>query len=381
MLKRSEHVPEIDRRWSWAEIDLAAIRHNVRAMRRLLKRGCRLMAVVKADAYGHGAIACARAARDAGAGSLGVATVQEAVDLRTAGIDLPVLILSEPPASTAPLLIAHGITPSVCTAAFAERYGRAAADAGTRAPYHLAVNTGMNRIGTDWGSIAEFARSACSHPSLLMQGVFTHFATAGDPDERFMRVQQRRFEQAVAALRAGGTDPGIVHAANSAAAILAPDTHYDLARCGISLYGFHPGPNTRKLIDLRPAMSVHARVTDVHAVAAGEGVGYGLAHRCSRDALVCTVPVGYADGLRAGLSGRIEFTVGGTAARQAGHICMDQCMFEAPAGTAPQIGDEVIIAGKGRAPGATVESMSAMLDTIPHEVAVGFAQRLYRVYR
>nr|WP_165173329.1 alanine racemase [Adlercreutzia sp. ZJ242] len=382
-------IPETDRRWAWVEIDLAAIRHNAMAVKSRLARGCRLMAVVKADAYGHGAVRCAKTALNSGAEYLGVATVNEAVQLREALVNAPILILGEPPISSIPLLLAYKIMPSVYTAEFAIQYAEAADSLGLRAPFHLKVNTGMNRIGVRHDEVVAFMHQVGFHRALDLVGTFTHFATADCAETLDFQIQAKRFLEAVNALRAAGVDPGIVHAANSAAGIRYPEVHFDMVRLGISLYGFYPCPETYGEIDLRPAMSVHARVTDAKLVPMSEGVSYGMHYRSPGSVKICTVPIGYADGLRRGLSGNTDFIVDGKAFRQVGNICMDQCMFEVDLRTYatrrrvdPQIGDEVLIVGEAGDAVVTIDEMADKLGTIQHEIAIGFGcSRLPRIYR
>ena len=354
-------IPATDRRWAWTEIDLNAIRHNATAVKQRIGRACRLMAVVKADAYGHGAVRCAKTALNSGAEYLGVATVQEAVELREGLVNAPILVLSEPPLESIPLLLAYKVMPSVYTPEFAIQYAEAADSFGLRAPYHLAVNTGMNRIGVRHDEVVAFMTQVSFHRALDLVGTFTHFATADCAETLDFQIQVKRFIEAVNALRVAGIDPGIVHAANSAAAIRYPDVQFDMVRLGISLYGFHPCQQTRTMIDLRPAMSVHAR---------------------------CTVPIGYADGLRRGLSGCTDFIVEGQRFPQVGTICMDQCMFEVDLRTYgarrkvdPQIGDEVIIVGRQGDSVVTIDDLANRLGTVQHEVAIGFGcSRMPRVY-
>lgn len=266
-----------ERRWSWVEVDMAAIRNNIAVARRRLKPGTRLCAVVKADAYGHGAVEVARQAISAGAYQAAVATVSEGVELREAGITAPILLLSEPPVQAIPLLLGHNIMPSVYTVEFAVAYGEAADAHGMRAPFHLAVNTGMNRIGVRFDQVPEFLRQISFHRALEHVGTFTHFATADCSETLDFRMQFRRFTQMISALRSTGVNPGLVHCANSAALLRYPETHLDMARLGISLYGFHPCPETRGYFDLRPAMSVHARITAVNTPPMSEGVSLRLA--------------------------------------------------------------------------------------------------------
>lgn len=381
-------ISAIDRRWSWVEVDLSAIRHNVGEYRRRLGSGTRLMAVVKADAYGHGSVQVARTALHSGAEWLGVATVDEAIKLREALVNAPILVLSEPPVTAAPLLLAYKVVPAVYTPEFAIAYAETADAFGLRAPYHLAINTGMNRIGVQHDRVIEFMTQVGFHRALDLNGVFTHFATADEAETLDFQIQAKRFIEAVSALRAAGIDPGIVHAANTAAGARFADVHFDMARLGVSLYGLHPSAQTRPLLDLRLAMSVHARITDVRTVPLGEGVSYGLDYRSPGSVKVCTLPIGYADGLRHELSGRTDVILDGRRCRQVGQICMDMCMFEVDMriyGTRrrldPQIGDEVLLVGSQGDAAITLDEMADALGTINYEIACGFGMRLPKVFR
>ncbi len=341
--------------------------------------------MVKAEAYGHGAVQVAKTALNSGAEYLGVATVDEAIALREAYVNAPVLVLAEPPATAIPLLLAYKIMPSVYTAEFAIRYAEAADAFGLRAPFHLKVNTGMNRIGVRWDEVVEFARQISFHRALDLEGTFTHFATADCPGTIDFERQVKRFAEAVNALRAAGLNPGIVHAANSAAAIRYPEVQLDMVRLGISLYGFYPCPEAYPLIDLKPAMAVKARITDVKIVSVNEGVSYGLHYRSPGSVKICTLPIGYADGLRRGLSNRTDVLLAGQRFHQVGNICMDQCMFEVNLrqrlAVDPQIGDEVVIVGEQGEAAVTIDEMAETLGTIQHEVAIGFGcSRLPRIY-
>ena len=378
-----------DRRWSWVEVDLNAIRYNTVIAKRLVGTR-RLLAVVKADAYGHGAVEVSRAALSAGADYLGVAAVSEGIALREANINAPILILSEPPATAIPLLLYYKIMPAVYTMEFALAYAESADQAGLVAPFHLAVNTGMNRIGVRWNEVVDFMRALSFHRAVNLVGTFTHFATADEPQSMDYYLQVRRFQDAVAALREAGIDPGIIHCANTAATMRFPEVHADMARFGIGLYGLHPCPETQRF-DLRPAMSVKARITDVRVPAIGEGVSYGLHYRSAGNAYVCTIPIGYADGLSRTLSGRFDVLWNGKRCPQVGNICMDQCMFEVDARTAgagaqlgasgaPKIGDEVVIVGAQGKERVTLDELAAKEVTIHYEVACDFGLRMPKVY-
>lgn len=380
-------IPELDRRWSWLEVDLNAIRHNCMAVKQRIGQGCRLMAVVKADAYGHGAVRVAKTALNSGAEYLGVATINEAIELREALINAPILVLSEPPLTAIPLFLAYKVMPTVYTPEFAIQYAEAADAHGIRAPYHLKVNTGMNRIGVRFDEVVDFMRQVSFHRALDLVGTFTHFATADCAETLDFQIQTKRFIEALNAMTAAGINPGIVHAANSAAAIRYPDVHFDMVRLGIAMYGLHPSQITRSMIELHPAMSVYARITEVTTLAMSEGVSYGMQYRSPGSVKVCTLPIGYADGLRRGLSGRIEVILEGQRCRQVGTICMDQSMIEIDMRTYgnrarlnPQIGDVVTIVGRQGDSVVTIDDMAHILGTISYEVAIGFSQRMPRIY-
>ena len=314
-------------RWAWVEIDRGALRRNTRAFKNLLGPRQKLCCVVKADAYGHGAIECAKVMQSTGADMFAVATVDEGVHLREGGINAPILVLSEPPLETIPMLLEHRIMPSVYTSDFALAYGEYAVQAGTVGRYHLAIETGMNRIGVHYTEVLDFRRSIDFHRGIVCDGVFTHFATADDIDGWDYKLQRRRFDEAVAALRDAGMECGVVHCDNTPASILDPESHHDMIRAGIGLYGLQPCDATRSRLALEPVMSVKARVTRTTHPAMGEGVGYGFTYRVPRTTVqICTLPIGYADGLSRTLSNRMDVLYRGERMRQVGNICMDQCM-------------------------------------------------------
>jgi len=369
-----------DRRWAWAEIDLGAIGHNVETLNALTPPETLFMAVVKADGYGHGAPEVAQAALAAGADRLGVATVDEGVRLRKAGITAPVQILSEPPVSATPLLVRYGLRPALYSPEFAAALSRAGVAAGSAVPFHLKVNTGMNRIGVDWADASAFAESLRALPGIALEGVFTHFATADIPGDWDFERQVERFAMAVGDLRERGIDPGIVHAANSPATVLHPQTHLGMVRCGIALYGLHPCDATRDRVDLWPAMAIKARVSQVRRVPMGEGVSYGLTWRAASPTTIATLPLGYADGVRRGLSGAMCVLLGGVECRQVGRICMDQFMVEVPRSVEVATGDEAVLVGGQGGRTLTIDEQAERLGTINYEVACGYGARLAHRY-
>ena len=373
-------------RWAWVEVDLGALRRNTRAFKNLLKPRQRLCCVVKADAYGHGAVQCAKVMHSAGADMFAVATVNEGVALREGGIMAPILVLSEPPETAIDVLLEHALMPSVYTVEFALAYGEEAVRRSMVGRYHLAVETGMNRIGVRCTDVVEFRRSIDFHRGLVCDGVFTHFATADEPDGWDFNLQFKRFEEAVAGMRDAGYDCGIVHCDNTPASILKPETHFDMIRAGVGLYGLYPCDAARPRIQLDPVMSVRARITRTIHPAMGEGVSYGFTYRVPRaSAQVCTIPIGYADGLSRTLSNRMDVLYQGRRARQVGNICMDQCMFALPQTSAravptAEMGDLVTVIGRDGAEEITLDEMARLRGTINYEVACDFGMRLERLY-
>ncbi len=382
-----EDMDPRDLRWAWVEVERKAIIHNVREFKKRIGARPMVLATVKADAYGHGAVQCAKIALSAGATWLGVATVEEGVELRHAGINDPILILSQPPAATIPVLLAFNLVPSVYTVEFAIALGEVAAAHGKVADFHLAINTGMNRIGVWCGDVGEFVSTISFHRGINMQGVFTHFATADCGEDYAFRLQLKRFCEAVACIHDMGIKPRIVHCANSAAGIRYKDSNFDMARLGISMYGLHPSNITHSMIDLMPAMSVHARVTAVNKVPVGEGVGYGLTYRSAGGVKIATIPVGYADGLPRAISNHSSVLFKGKLLPQVGNICMDQCMFEVDlrstlltSAVDVEIGEEVLLVGSQGEHKITLDSIASQIGTINYELACRFGMRMPRIY-
>jgi alanine racemase len=391
-------------RWAWVEVDLEAIRANVLAFRRLIGDSVRFMAVVKADAYGHGAVPVARAATDAGASWLAVATVAEALELRAAAITTPLLLLSEPPEDALPELIAAAVTCTATSLEFLHTLSGYALLQNRPAGYHLKIDTGMNRIGTGPRQAAALLAEAAALPQIELGGVFTHFATADAPGDWDAHKQLEAFETALRHIRDAGLQPGLVHACNTAGAVLLPQARYDMVRVGIGLYGLHPSDATRTALCLTPAMSVHARATRVKAAAVGEGVGYGLTYRMFQPQILVTLPLGYADGVPRLASNRLELMVASTGRRveQVGRVCMDQLMCALEAQSTVEFGDEFVLVGtagsvsdasaaaravrttgspRSRGDGfISIDEVAEKAETISYEICCGFGRRLERVY-
>ncbi len=364
-----------------AEIDLAAIDHNVRALT-ALAAPAELCAVVKADGYAHGAIAVSQVALRAGATWLAVALVEEAAVLRKAGIDAPILLLSQPRPADMAAAVRYDLRVGVYTDEGIEAMAAAARAQRRTARVHLKVDTGMNRVGARPGDALRLAKSIAGHPELDLEAVFTHCAVADEPDNDFTDVQLDRFDAVVAELDAAGLRPPMLHAANSAATLDHPRARYDLVRAGIAVYGIAPAAALAERLDLRPALALKAEVSMVKRVAAGEGVSYGLRHRFAHDTVVATVPIGYADGVprRLGLAGA-EVLVGGRRRPMVGVVTMDQLMVDCGDDDSVGVGDEVVLLGAQGGERIGAEEWADHLGTIAYEVVCGIGPRVPRVYR
>lgn len=386
-LHESEHRDMLLTRQAWVEINTGAIRRNFRALSMLTKSSCRCMAVVKADAYGHGALEVARACKAAGADMFGVATVAEGVELREGGIKLPILILSQPPTSSIEYILRYQLMPSIYTMEFALELGERAAAASVVVPYHLKIDTGMNRVGVHHHDVVTFMRNISFHRGLELHGCFTHFATADNVNDWDFDLQLKRFVDALSALHAQGIDLGIVHCCNTAATLLHLDAHFDMVRLGIGIYGLYPAPSCYKKVVLEPVMSVKALASYVKRPSIGEGVSYNLSYRVPKNIQIATIPLGYADGLPRVLSNNMDVLYKGVRQRQVGAICMDQCMIEIDANPYArsyvpeiEIGDELVIVGGSGQEYIGLEELSARAHTIHYELACAFGRRLDRVY-
>jgi alanine racemase len=370
------------RRPVWAEVDQGALRANARWLRDAAAPA-QLCAVVKAFGYGHGPVRVAEAAVAGGATWLAVATVEEGVQLRQAGITEPVLLLSEPvPAAMADVL-AWRLTPTLYTQGGVDAAARAVEAYGGRAALavHVKVDTGMHRVGAEPEHAVALASAVARRRGLELEGLCTHFAVADEPDDPFTKHQLERFHDVVDRLAAAGIRPAMLHAANSAGAIAFPDARLDMVRCGIALYGLAPAPELAPACaGLRPALSVKARVSFVKRVPAGDRISYGLRYRFPRPATVATVPMGYADGVPRRLSdvgGQV--IIGGRLRPLAGTVTMDQITVDCSDDDVAA-GDEVVLLGRQGGVEVTAWDWAERLGTIAYEVVCGISARVPRDY-
>lgn len=373
--------PSLTRR-VWAEIDLDAVRANVRTLVQHAQPAA-LLAVVKADGYNHGAERVARAALDAGASWLGVATAGEGSALRGAGIDAPMLVLSEPPHRVAAdAVVQRALTPVLYSQGGIDALAAAVRAMPRRKPFpvHLKVDTGMHRVGCLVEDALALTKAIAASDELRLDGMCTHLAVADEPDDPYTREQLDRFNHLLAELDANGLRPPLVHASNSAALLCFPDARYDLVRIGIAIYGVPPAPSLAGLLPLRQALSLKARVAHTKTLAAGARLSYGLRYAMPKAGTVATVPVGYADGVprNLGIAGGTVL-IGGQRHPIAGAVTMDQLMVDC-GDSHVEVGDEVVLLGRDGAAEIGAVEWAERLGTIAYEIVCGIGPRVPRRY-
>jgi len=373
----------------WAEIDLKAVAHNVAQVKSLLGPQCTLMAVVKADAYGHGMSEVAAAALENGASALGVARLCEAVELRARGVDAPVLVLGYTPPSMCGEIVKNNCDQTVCSYSDALALSRAAQSLQMSVRVHVKIDTGMGRLGIDANgpgsaNISEAIDKALAIirlPGLKVTGIYTHFASSDSSDKSYTRLQFERFMRVIDGVGAGGAPALVRHAANSAAIINMPETHLDMVRAGISLYGLYPSAGVdRGRVDLKPAMSFKSRIVQVKSVPAGYRISYGSTYETSKPTTLGVVSVGYADGYSRLLSSKGQMLVRGRRAPVVGRVCMDLTVLDVSGVDGVSVGDEVVIFGTQDGQAIAVDEIASMLGTINYEVVSSITHRVPRVY-
>ncbi|MEM9903443.1 MAG: alanine racemase [Cyanobacteria bacterium P01_D01_bin.44] len=365
---------------AWVEINLTAVRHNVQQFKAHLASGTELMAVVKADAYGHGALTIAKTVLQAGAAWLGVATVPEGIELRQAGIKAPILVMgavNHPEEVRA--IATWQLQPTLVTPKQALIFSDTLSGQDLPLPVHLKLDTGMSRLGFDWQQAVAFVDFVRRLPNLQVASLYSHLATADSPDPTMLRIQHQRFETAIAALKQRGLLPPKLHFANTAATLLDPTLHYDRVRVGLGLYGLSPAPHLDSLLDLRPALEVKARITHLKTLEAGAGVSYGHSFVAPRQMQIAVVGIGYADGVPRRLSNQLQVLINGARVNQVGAITMDQLMLDVSDIGTLQEGDRVTLLGRQGAHVITADDWANDTDTISWEILCGFKHRLPRV--
>lgn len=373
----------------WAEVDLKAIAHNVRALRKITNPKARLMAVVKADAYGHGVLQVARQALENGADVLAVARLDEGIQLRKAGFDVPILIFGYTSPKYAKQLVEFDLTQTVWSFKTAEALSAEVAS-GRPIKVHLKVDTGMGRLGllpdcfrnvSPAKPALREVESIASLSGLELEGIYTHFAAADSADKLYAKKQFEIFLDFLDQLRKAGLVIPVRHAANSAALIDMPETHLDLVRPGISIYGLYPSDEVDKnRLLLKPAMFLKARIVHLKSVPAGFKVSYSMTYETPQPTTIASVPIGYADGFSRLLSNQSHMLVGGCRAPIVGRVCMDQTMLDVGHIPGVKLEDEVVIFGKQQDESIAVDEIAATLNTINYEIVSSLTARIPKIY-
>ncbi len=368
---------------TWAEINLDALSHNLRVIRERAGANVRVMAAVKANAYGHGAIECARRLEREGVDWFGVALPEEGIELRQAGITQPILCLGGFWSGQEAACLRHELTPVVYRLDMIESLDRAAREAKVTADVHVKIDTGMGRLGVRADQVSEFAQAANRFANIRVDGLMTHLAAADDETkEQFTDSQLDKFEQAIAIFRQRGFDPTYIHAANSAASFANPRARGNMVRPGGSLYGFVRDvfPNSIDTPPLRPVMSLHSHIMLLKKVPRGEKLGYGCTFETKRDSLIATLPIGYDDGYRRALSNRGRVIVRGKFAPVVGRVSMDLILIDVTDVPGLQMDDQVTLLGVDRDKAITAEEIAQAAGTISYEITCGISNRVPRVY-
>jgi alanine racemase len=372
-----------------AEIDLGAVAHNVRELRRITNTSAQLMIAVKANGYGHGAVQIARTAIQNGADSLAVARVEEGLELRKAGIGAPILIFGYTAARWAETLVDEQLVPTICTLQNARDLSAAAVSKKARIPIHIKIDTGMGRLGIPCdqsrvGSHGDAIREILEIerlPGVSVKGLYTHFATADHGDKTYANQQFDRFLELTAALESNGMSLPLLHTANSGAIIDMPQTHLDLVRAGISVYGLYPSQEVaRDRVALRPALELKSTIIHLKHVPAGTKISYGCTYETSAPTTIATIPAGYGDGYNRRLSNRAQVLVHGQRAPLVGRVCMDLSMVDVGHVEDVAVGDEAVLIGRQGDAFIAADEVADLLGTINYEVVTALTQRVSRVY-
>ncbi|TAE52270.1 MAG: alanine racemase [Nostocales cyanobacterium] len=367
---------------AWVEIDLGALTYNIKQLVKFLIPSTQLMAVVKADAYGHGAVTVAKTALDAGAGWLGVATVPEGIQLREAGIKAPILILGATNTAEQIHAIANWqLEPTLGSPKQALIFSDTleALNYHTPISVHIKLDTGMSRLGTDWRKAGDFVQLVQGLPHLKIASVYSHLATADSPDPAIMQEQQRRFTEAIAQIQGRGIKIPSLHLANSAATLADPKLHYDMVRVGLAIYGLYPATHLENQIKLQPVLQLKARITHVKTIAKGTGVSYGHHFIAPQEMRIAVVGIGYADGVPRSLSNQMQVLLRGQRVQQIGAITMDQLMIDVTSIPDLQEGEIVTLLGEQGKEQISANDWANQLNTISWEILCGFKHRLPRV--
>ena len=369
-----------------AEIDLTAFRHNLQNLRKYLDPQTRIMAIVKADAYGHGAVSCARIAVESGAANyLGAGVIEEGIELRENGLNAPILILGSIFPDEAEDLVRHNLATILCTQPLAQALSKEAEKQDKTVSVHIKVDTGMNRLGISPENLPALLDQVRNLKNLKIEAVSTHFSSADDEDLSVTQAQLEKFQTALTILQKEGVHTPIVHCANTSALFKFPESHFNMVRPGLILYGVLPSPSLRPVIDqgenpFQPVMQWKSQIILLKPIAKNQPVSYSGSFTTQRDSLIATLPIGYADGLHRMLSNKMDVLIRGRRVPQVGNICMDMILIDVTDIPDVQAGDEVVIFGRQGDEMISVEELAVKGKTIPYEILCSVSKRVPRIY-
>jgi alanine racemase len=365
---------------TWAEIDLDAIAFNIQAFKKHVGNHVKIIAVVKANAYGHGAVPVAKTALEAGAEILAVHRAIEGAELRQAGLPAPILIMGYTPPDGADLVVQNRLTPSLMTIEFVQALSARASALGATVPVHIKIDTGMSRYGLLPNEVVDFLRVITPLPGIEMEGLFTHFATADWADLTYTQGQLALFNEIIRSAQSAGCAFPMVHAANSAATMMLPEAHFDAVRPGIAMYGMDPSSEWPPVFEIRSALTLKSKVSRVRRLPAGAGVSYSRTYITSKPTTAALIPVGYGDGYHRILSNKSQVLIRGRRAPLIGRVCMDQFVVDVSGIPDAQQDDEVVLVGRQGEAQIRAEEVAALAGTINYEVTTSLLPRVARVY-
>lgn len=367
-------------RQSRAEIELKSLRDNYEGIRKRVGDAVRIMGVVKANAYGHGIVEIARALESFGADYLGVGFLEEGVELRQNGIHVPILVLGGVMGSQIHEFLRHRLEFTIASLQIAQYVNEVASSIGRKAPVHLKIDTGMERIGVRSPGAPAFIEAVCRMKQLEVVGLYSHLATSGTRDRTFVLEQLERFHDVLRKVSSAGIEIPYVHIANSGAILDLPESHFTMVRPGLMLYGAYPTRETSESIPLQPVMQLKSRIVYLKTVPAATSISYGRQYFTRAATSIATVPIGYGDGYSRRLSGQAEVLINGRRYPVAGTICMDQLMVDLGTGSGCRIGDDVTLLGRDGAEEISAWELADRSGTIPYEIFTAVTARVPRVY-
>ncbi|MCF6158605.1 MAG: alanine racemase [wastewater metagenome] len=365
---------------AWVEIDLPALRYNITAIRKWIGPHIRIMGIVKADAYGHGDYEVSKVLLDHGAKMLGIAILEEGIQLRTKGIKAPLLLLGGIFEEQIDAVIRYDLIPTIYDVSLASLLSQRAGNLSRILKVHIYVDTGMGSIGVKHTKAVDFVKCIKNMKNLLVDGIYTHCSRSDEKDPEYTQVQIQRFKNVLTALDTMNISIPLRHMANSGAIIQYPDTYFTMVRPGISLYGIYPSKEVTREIGIKPVMSFKTKVIHITDKEPGESVGYGRGYKVTKPTRVATLPLGYNDGYNRLLSNQGKVLVKGVRTSIIGRVCMDQCFADITDIEGVSVGDEVVLYGTQGQETISIESIAQQLNTIPYEVTCNISKRVPRIY-